>query len=67
MVDEGLRKGVQVCIPDLVNKYAGTELLEYAKCGQWQGKLCRVRMLMVSLSGPGLVVVTVCSYTCFDN
>lgn len=34
MVDEGLRKDVQVGIPELVNKYAGMELLEYAK---WLG------------------------------
>lgn len=27
-------------IPDLVNKYAGMELLEYAKCGQLRNELC---------------------------
>lgn len=40
MVDEGLRKDVQVGIPELVNKYAGMELLEYAKCGQLRNELC---------------------------
>lgn len=48
MVDDS-GKGIQVCIPDLVNKYAGMGLLEYAKCGQWQGELGRVRMLIYML------------------
>jgi hypothetical protein len=41
MADEGLRKDVQVGIPDLVNKYA--------KCEQLRNELCGIRMLMVSL------------------